>query len=195
MSKKNKQPETPVENVEAAPTPSRGVNLWIAGPVAAVLLVGVFAGGVALRQHKPRAPIHIAPDVQAASKPEPAPWTYDSVTNQHWDPEHKHWHSGHPPNQSPGAAARKPAPNIPNPAPWQYDAASDQHFNPEAGHGHWHNGKPPADKAAAPAPEAAPAATTDPVATTEPAPAPIVVEEASEAPAASTPAPEPVAAP
>jgi hypothetical protein len=27
----------------------------------------------------------------------PAPWTYDAATNQHWDPNHGHWHSGPPP--------------------------------------------------------------------------------------------------
>ncbi|MBI4364063.1 MAG: SEC-C domain-containing protein [Candidatus Latescibacteria bacterium] len=27
----------------------------------------------------------------------PAPWTYDAVNNQHWDPNHGHWHQGPPP--------------------------------------------------------------------------------------------------
>lgn len=29
--------------------------------------------------------------------PTPAPWTYDAVKNQHWDPAHGHWHPGRPP--------------------------------------------------------------------------------------------------
>jgi SEC-C motif len=33
--------------------------------------------------------------------PTPAPWTYDAVKNQHWNPEHGHWHSGPPPAVKP----------------------------------------------------------------------------------------------
>jgi len=31
------------------------------------------------------------------SAPTPAPWTYDAKNNQHWDPNHGHWHQGPPP--------------------------------------------------------------------------------------------------
>lgn len=184
MSKRIKKTEAavaPPENVEA---PGKAGLLWIGVPIATLLLVCAFAGGVALRQHQAKAPIHLAPEdlkPAASAKPEPAPWTYDSVTNQYWDPAHKHWRSGHPPAQGQPGGPPKPVPDIPNPQPWQYDAATDQHFNPEAGHNHWHNGKPPADKVAAPEPA--------------PAPAPIAVQEAVEVPDIPTPTPEPAAAP
>lgn len=181
MSKKNKNAEAVVAPPEIVEAPGKAGLLWIGVPVATLLVVGFFAGGVALRQHKPKAPIHLSPDSlkpAASAKPEPAPWTYDSVTNQYWDPAKKHWHTGHPPAPGQPGGPAKPVPDIPNPQPWQYDAATDQHFTPEPGHIHWHNGKPPADKVAAAAPESAP----------------VAVEEAAEVPA-TTPAPEPVAAP
>ncbi len=31
------------------------------------------------------------------SGPTPAPWTFDAQKNQHWNPEHGHWHAGPPP--------------------------------------------------------------------------------------------------
>jgi len=31
------------------------------------------------------------------SGPTPAPWTYDAQKNQHWNPDHGHWHPGRPP--------------------------------------------------------------------------------------------------
>ncbi len=33
----------------------------------------------------------------APSGPTPAPWTYDAQKNQHWNPDHGHWHPGPPP--------------------------------------------------------------------------------------------------
>ena len=38
-----------------------------------------------------------------ASGATPAPWTYDAANNQHWNPEHGHWHAGPPP---PGSGSR-----------------------------------------------------------------------------------------
>ncbi len=193
MSKKHQTPEAPAK--ESVPAGNSSLP-WIVGIGTLVVIVGGFAAAVAVIQGGSKEPIHLPEEElkpAITAKPEPAPWTYDSVTNQHWDPAHKHWHSGHPPNQN--AAAPKPIPNIPNPEPWQYDAATDQHFNPEPGHNHWHAGKPPN--------QATPAAATDadaaaPV-TEAPAPAPasetapVAVEEAEEVPAepapATTPAP------
>lgn len=191
MSKKNKAPEAPAE--ESVPAGNSALP-WIVGIGTLVVIVGGFAAAVAVIQSGSKEPIRLPEEElkpAVAAKPEPAPWTYDSVTNQHWDPAHKHWHSGHPPNQNAGAA--KPVPAIPNPEPWQYDAATDQHFNPEPGHNHWHAGKPPANQAA---PAAAAEASAAPV-TEAPAPeaAPVAVEEAVEVPAepvqtpAATPAP------
>ena len=37
----------------------------------------------------------------ASSGPTPAPWTYDAKNNQHWNPDHGHWHPGPPPAGSP----------------------------------------------------------------------------------------------
>ena len=74
----------------------------------------------------------------------PAPWQYDAVNNQHWDPGHGHWHSGPPPiGGIPGANTQLPATTQPGstPAPWEYDAVNNQHWDP--GHGHWHSGPPP----------------------------------------------------
>ncbi len=198
MSKKNKAPETLAE--ETAPA-DNSILPWVVGIGTLVVVLGGFAAAVAVIQGGSKEPIRLPEEElkpAAAAKPEPAPWTYDSVTDQHFNPEpgHKHWHKGHPPNQN--AAAPKPIPNIPNPEPWQYDAATDQHFNPEPGHNHWHGGKPPAN-------QAAPVAATDSAAaapvTEAPAPAPaaetapVVVEEAVEVPTepvqtpAATPAP------
>jgi hypothetical protein len=36
-----------------------------------------------------------------SSGPTPAPWTYDAQKNQHWNPDHGHWHPGPPPAGSP----------------------------------------------------------------------------------------------
>lgn len=27
----------------------------------------------------------------------PEPWQYDAIRDQHWDPDHQHWHQGRPP--------------------------------------------------------------------------------------------------
>lgn len=178
MSKKSKAPvEAVVEGNEPA---GRPVSPWFLGIGTLVVVIGGFAAAVAVIQSGPKEPLRL-PEAEtkpvAAAKPEPSPWTYDSVTDQHWDPNHKHWHKGHPPNQN--ATAPKPIPDIPNPEPWQYDEATDQHFNPEPGHNHWHGGKPPADKS-----------------TSAPTPAaPVAVEEATEAPSAPAAAPESAPAP
>lgn len=179
MSKKKKKVEVVADSPERAETPDRSGWLWIGVPIAVLLTVGLFAGGVFLRLNRAKPPIHLAPEEMkplAASTPEPAPWTYDSVTDQHWDPDHKHWHRGHPPNQLPGGGPAKPVPNIPNPEPWQYDAATDQHWNPEAGHQHWHTGKPPADKMSPSSPVTIPAPTPEPITTQEAAEVPPPVE-------------------
>lgn len=190
MSKKKKVPEAIVVDHEPPPT---AAPAWMLAIGATVLVVAVFAGVTALLQRRPSEPLRLPPQEAkpaAAAKPTPAPWTYDSVTNQHWNPEHGHWDKGHPPAQGQatgGPAAAKPVPNIPNPDPWQYDAATNQHFNPD--HNHWHGGQPPADKAAtAPVTEiAAPAVPAEaaPVSTTEP----VAVEEAVEVPVAPVPLP------
>ncbi len=91
--------------------------------------------------------------------PNPTPWQYDPVTDQHWvpTPGHLHWHSGLPPANPPaaslGAAAASTTliqpgdPDIPNPQPWQYDPVTNKHWNPLPGHQHWHNGTaPPPDQ-------------------------------------------------
>jgi cyclophilin family peptidyl-prolyl cis-trans isomerase len=52
----------------------------------------------------------------AANRPKPAvetpaPYQYDPVTDQHWDPVHGHWHAGHPPPDKmppPPAIEKKP---------------------------------------------------------------------------------------
>lgn len=90
--------------------------------------------------------------------PNPTPWQYDPVTNQHWDPTpgHVHWHPGPPPG-SPGATnlgassvtttLQNSNPAIPNPQPWQYDPVINKHWNPLPGHQHWHTGAaPPPDQ-------------------------------------------------
>lgn len=196
MSKKKNIPEAIVVDHD---TPPASTPAWMLAIGATIAVVAVFAGVTAVLQGRPSEPLRLPPEEvkpAAAAKPEPAPWTYDSVTNQHWDPTHKHWHKGHAPNHGHEGTAPKSAPDIPNPEPWQYDEASNQHFNPD--HNHWHGGQPPADKAVtapvaeAPAPpvavEVAPAA---PVAPTEP----VAVEEAVEVPVEPAPAPEPATAP
>lgn len=188
MSKKKQVPDTPV--LENNPRPaSLLVPVWVMGVAAVALIVAGFAGVVAMRQQKPSEPLRLPPEATkptTAAKPTPAPWTYDSVTNQHWDPNHKHWHKGPPPNQGHGGEAPTSAPDIPNPEPWQYDAASNQHFNPD--HGHWHTGPPPTNNTAAPAPPVAVEGT--------PAPAeePVAVEEAA-VPVEPAQTPEAVPAP
>ena len=94
--------------------------------------------------------------------PNPQPWQYDPVTDQHWvpTPGHVHWHSGRPPANPggnttiidsgtiPGAppissTPQAVNPNIPNPQPWQYDPVTNQHWDPRTGHVHWHSGQAP----------------------------------------------------
>lgn len=191
MSKRNKAPETLAE--ETAPA-GNSILPWVVGIGTLVVVLGGFAAAVAVIQGGSKEPIRLPEEElkpTAAAKAEPAPWTYDSVTDQHFNPEpgHKHWHKGHPPNQN--AAVPKPIPNIPNPEPWQYDEATDQHFNPEPGHNHWHGGKPPANQATpvAAAPVPAPAADAAPES------APVAVEEAVEVPTEPVQTPETTPAP
>ena len=122
-----------------------GVAIWVA---LAVVGVGVAAYAM-LRPDRPETtenPV-VPPDQR------PAPYTYDSLRNQHFDPVHGHWHDGRPPGSA-GAQAPAPAPGTSpapqptataldgtNPAPWTYDAAKNQHWDPE--HQHWHQGPPP----------------------------------------------------
>ena len=39
----------------------------------------------------------MAPAGPTPAGPTPAAWTYDAKNNQHWDPNHGHWHQGPPP--------------------------------------------------------------------------------------------------
>ena len=41
-------------------------------------------------------------------QPEPAPYQYDPATNRYWDPNHKHWHDGQPPDSSLRGAGAPP---------------------------------------------------------------------------------------
>lgn len=187
MAKKKNIPETTAVAHDPPPT---AAPAWMLAIGATVAVVAVFAGVTALLQRRPSEPLRLPPQEAkpaTAAKPEPAPWTYDSVTNQHWDPNHKHWHKGHPPNQGHAGEAPKSAPDIPNPTAWQYDAASNQHFNPD--HNHWHTGQPPADKVGA-APVAEAPATPVPVeAVPVPETEPVAVEEAVEVPVEPAPIP------
>lgn len=87
----------------------------------------------------------------------PQPWQYDPATDQHWHPQHNHWHSGPPPNQNtagtnaltsaqpPGFTLSSSGTTQPGvtAAAWEYDAENDQYWHP--GHNHWHPGLPPAN--------------------------------------------------
>ena len=127
-----------------------GVAIWVA---LAVVGVGVAAYAM-LRPDRPETTANpvVPPDQR------PAPYTYDSLRNQHFDPVHGHWHDGRPPAPA-GAQAPAPAPppgtspapqptatvlDGTNPEPWTYDAAKNQHWDPE--HQHWHQGPPPAGR-------------------------------------------------
>ncbi|HET9253169.1 MAG TPA: SEC-C metal-binding domain-containing protein [Candidatus Eisenbacteria bacterium] len=130
-----------------------GAAIWV---LVAVAGVGVAAYAM-LRPDRPE------PTMPAAVPPEerPAPYTYDSLTNRHFDPVHGHWHDGRPPG-SPGAPGQgtgtpasgtAPAPAPPptaaapsanTPEPWTYDAEKNQHWDPT--HQHWHPGLPPAGR-------------------------------------------------
>src|SRR5262245_15884016 len=35
-----------------------------------------------------------------ARGPEPAPYAYDPAANRYWDPAHRHWHDGRPPDSA-----------------------------------------------------------------------------------------------
>jgi len=48
---------------------------------------------------RPKALTEPAPAPLRLGAPAPKPYTYDPVTNQYWDPEHKHWHTGKPPER------------------------------------------------------------------------------------------------
>jgi len=128
----------------------------LAGVVVVIVLVAMYGpnarrgpGGAT----RPAVPLSAAPLGEA-----PAPWTYDSTSNQHWDPGHNHWHPGPPPPESeraaaggtpgaapgplPGAGAPAAGAAGATPAPYQYDPATNRHWDPT--HGHWHDGPPPA---------------------------------------------------
>lgn len=49
----------------------------------------------------------------------PKPWQYDAPRNRHWDPTHKHWHTGPPPQgvSTPATAGAQPAGNALAPQP------------------------------------------------------------------------------
>ena len=79
-----------------------------------------------------------APATGIPAIPNPQPWQYDPVTNQHYDPNHGHWHAGLPPSPQ-----QQQEPQIANPQPWQFDPVTNKHWNPLPGHNHWHNGPPP----------------------------------------------------
>jgi hypothetical protein len=50
-------------------------------------------------------------------EPEPAAYQYDPATNRYWDPAHRHWHNGQPPDSAlRGAATITPVPVAPAPA-------------------------------------------------------------------------------
>ena len=172
MTKKNKLPEPILAEGDPVPVHAPG---WVLGIGVALLVVAIFAGITAVIRQRPSEPLRLPAEAMtpaASIKPTPAPWTYDSVTNQHWDPTHKHWHAGHPPNQGHAGEAARTAPDIPNPTAWQYDAASNQHFNPD--HNHWHGGLPPADKV-----EAVPAVEVAPIPASS---VPVPLEQAVEVP-------------
>ena len=132
-------------------------SVWKVGLAAAVSAVAAFAL-VTVYVQREKEPVYApapppkppkAPRQPVASGPAPAPWSYNPATNQHWDPNHNHWHNGPPPAQNRTGDAAPDVPGIPNPEPWQYDTATDRHWNPD--HNHWHNGPPPADAAQQPA--------------------------------------------
>lgn len=131
-----------------------GAAIWA---VVGVVGVGVAAYAM-LRRDRPDTTTTSSSVVPMEQRP--APYTYDSLRNQHFDPVHGHWHDGRPPastqatgtgTATPGAApAPAPAPGAPpaanapsptNPEPWTYDSAKNQHWDP--GHQHWHPGPPP----------------------------------------------------
>lgn len=182
MSPKKERPAPPENDTNAPVATPPAVPIWMMGVGTVVTLLVCFIAVTAIRQQKPKAPLRLSPEemkpAAAVAGPEPAPWTYDSVTNQHWDPGHKHWHPGPPSNQGHAGVAPRTAPDIPNPAPWQYDATSNQYFDPD--HGHWHSGQPPAGKGAG-GPTPAPAAPEAQAPPAPEAPAPVSVEEAAPA--------------
>jgi SEC-C motif len=126
-----------------------GAPLWIV-----LGIVGVAVASFAmLRGDRTTQP------VSSTSSPaeRPAPWTYDSTRNQHFDPAHGHWHDGRPPGSAgtsasvptptPTAEPRSSSPTTTTPSspqPWEYDSAKNQHWDPS--HQHWHPGLPPAGR-------------------------------------------------
>ena len=133
-----------------------GVAIWI---VLAIAGVGVAAYAILRPDRQEPAVSSVVPPDQR-----PAPYTYDSLRNQYFDPVHGHWHDGRPPASS-GASASGSGPagtptqgSAPTPAPpptastsypstpepWTYDAAKNQHWDPA--HQHWHPGPPPAGR-------------------------------------------------
>jgi hypothetical protein len=124
-----------------------GAPVW-----AVVAVVGVAVAAFAMIRADRRS--ETAP-ASVPAEERPAPWTYDSLTNRHFDPGHGHWHDGRPPasttgqapaatgSQAPPGAASPPATATP-PQPWTYDSEKNQHWDPN--HQHWHPGLPPAGR-------------------------------------------------
>jgi len=125
-------------------------------PVLAALVGGIVVITAAVAYFGPGArntgaPAAVTPLSAAPSGQAPAPWTYDSTANQHWDPTHGHWHQGPPPAEAQrgAAGAQGASPGLipgsgagaTTPAPYQYDPATNRHWDPA--HGHWHDGPPP----------------------------------------------------
>jgi len=110
---------------------------------AGILLVTgvVTAVTLSLESNKPKPAIN--PVTVGSSSATPAPWEYNPITNQHWDPRagHEHWHAGPPPND-PLATLQDTSARTPQ--PYEYDAINDRHWDPQ--HGHWHSGSPPTDR-------------------------------------------------
>lgn len=136
-----------------------GFRVWIVLGVAGAA-VAAFA---MLRADRPGPQDAASTSVPADQRP--APYTYDSLTNRHFDPVHGHWHDGPPPGSAgasaPGAPgppsdpapASPPAAPVPRtaspappatPEPYTYDAERNQHWDPN--HQHWHEGLPPAGR-------------------------------------------------
>ncbi len=184
----NTKPDRPAAPAAAAKYRGRSsARAKIDARVIAVWCLVVVAGGAVAAivwepwQHLPSAqeqtlqapdltltppPILSTPSLAGASLAttgqNPAPYQYDPIKDQHWDPRlgHEHWHNGRPP-ANPGTTAAS-ASSIQNPQPWQYDPIANQHWVPGAAHEHWHAGKPPANAGTTAAPVTATSSIQNP---------------------------------
>lgn len=141
-------------DAEALRTQGRraGWKVALAAVAGVALVTAVIAGVLQLKPEPEPVPV---PPPKPPGEAGPAPWTYNPATNQHWDPNHNHWHDGPPPNRAGGTApnpgpATRPdatpdsAPAVESgstPEPWTYNPETDKHWNPT--HNHWHDGPPP----------------------------------------------------